>query len=419
MLFLEVPESRSTALYYAAARSLDLVPVLVTRYRAAEGDIADRLHVSNMDVATILSAVDQIGRERIAGVFAHADYTAEPAARVAAALDRPHADPKLISLCNDKHRLRDFLARSGLNTVDYHHATTVAEAQSAAEKFGGAVVVKPLSSSGSDGVRICRTSNQAALYAQRLLKSQPQGILIERYIDAPQYGIDFFDGIPLIFKRYHIHEGPFPIIEGVDLPAPPTTDCLTELRALSRSIIEEVGLVSGPAFMEFRYSDNKIYIIEINPRISLHGPVQLPIMGIDISALCIQFSCNLHYEVILPDNYNSKFCVTRHELRNFYSINSIKGIEEAKKIAGVKRIATNDPHFNRRGPVTCTLDRIFTVYTEANNIELAIDSANIAMSKIDIIYEKNIFFFIQYYLKQICGSIINFFTILRLKILGA
>jgi biotin carboxylase len=209
VLFLDVPNSGSRVRYYEAARSLGLLPVRVTGKATNTGDFdgSDVLQVSATDIDAVLAAVDEIGRERIAGVFACGSAFTERAAWIAEKLGLPHADPDAISLCNDKRRLRDFLTSKGVNTVNYRHVTTLAEAHEAAEWLGGAIVVKPISSTGSDGVRICRTRDEALLHARRLLKRKSDGLLMEQYIDAPQYSVECFDGIPLIVKRNYFLEG--------------------------------------------------------------------------------------------------------------------------------------------------------------------------------------------------------------------
>ena len=324
VLFLDVPNAGSTAMYYQTARSLELLPVLVTTYPSGGGKAADadRLRVSRMDLATILSAIDRIGRERIAGVFSAGSSQAELAARIAAALGRPHADPHAISLCNDKHRLREFLTRRGLNTVAYHHATTLSDAAGAVESFGGAVVLKPLSSTGSNGVRICRTPDEALSHARRLLKWKRNGLLVEKYIDAPQYSVECFDGVPLNVKQLHFSDGPFPIIIGIDAPAALTQDRLEELKDYSGSIINEVGLSDGPSFMELRYSGEQKYLIEINPRPSLDSPIELYVAtGIDITDLCLKFACGIPYgRDSFVKAHENRACAGRHLIRNGSSV---------------------------------------------------------------------------------------------------
>jgi biotin carboxylase len=378
-------------MYYEAARSLDLLPIPIKSHASGKNKVSESecLQVSSMDVGAILSAIDRIGRARIAGVFAGGSARAELAARLAAALDRPHADPETISLCNDKRRLREFLAHKGLNTVAFEYITTTSDAYSAARRLGGAVVVKPLFSTGSDGARVCRTSDEAVLHARRLLKRKSQGVLIEKYIDAPQFSVEIFDGIPLNVESIYISEGPYPIITGVEAPAPLERERFTEIKNYAASIAKEVGLLCGPAFIELRYSGVEKHIIEVNPRPSLNSPItQYIASGLNMAELCVKFSCGIPYDQEFFAKHGNRACVGRHVVRNGSSVRAIKGLEEARKVPRVKSIQVNEPNFGRRGPATCALDRIATVHSQAENIELAAASVNMAIKKLTIVYDK-------------------------------
>jgi len=372
-----------------------------------------------MDLDSVLSAIDRIGPERVAGVFAGGSAHAELASRAAAALGRPHADPDAISLCNDKHRLRAFLARKGLNSVDYQYVTTAPDAGEAVERLGRPVIVKPVSWTGSDGVRICRTPDEAILHAQGLLKRNPEGILAEKYIDAPQYSVEFFDGEPLIVKRDYVSDGPFPIIIGVDAPAALGCDHTTELEDYASSIIKEVGLSNGPSFMELRYSGADKYIIEINPRPALTSPIQIATtLGIDLASQCLKFACGIPYKRVTPKKCKGRAYAGRHVIRSGSSVRAIKGVEEARKVLGVKRISVFDSQFYRRGFATSAKDRIVTVHCEADNITLAAINADKAIKKISILYDAAPVALIKYYFRKISNYFFKFHTLCTKRMIG-
>jgi len=403
LLLLGVPDAGITATYYQAARTAGLKPVLVTTSRPRQGaaDASDRLYVSQIGQGAILAAVDGIGRDRIAGVFAHGDATAEVAARVAGALGRPHADPDAISLCNDKSRLRAFLERRGLNTVDYRHATTASEVSAAVESLGGVLVVKPISSTGSNGVRVCPTPDEAVTHAERLLKRKRDAVLVERYIDAPQFAIELFDGNALEVRQSYAAQGPFPIIVGHDAPASVPPERLAEIKTYAASIAKEVGMHRGPAAVQLRDSRTEKYVMEINPRASLNTPVDIyTATGIDIAALCVKFACGLPYGQDLRPTKN-RTCVTRFVVRNGSSVRTIDGLEEARKVPGVNRIHVAEPHFYRRGPATCAMDRIAAVYGESETVTQAAASAERAIEQLTIVYDRFPIDVIKFHIRKV------------------
>jgi len=391
VLFIDVPDSGIAALYYQAARSLDLAPVLLTTSPRGGSEVgaSDRLQVSKIELTTVLSAIERFGSERIAGVFGFKDRTAEFAARVAIALGRPHSNPDAISLCNDKHRLREFLARKNLNTVAYRHVAAVSDAAAAFASLGGAVVVKPKAAAGGDGVRVCRTADEAVLHARRLLKRQPDGVLFEKYIDAPQYSVEIFDGAPLSVKKTYSSEGPFPYMTGDDVPTPLSKECSAEIKDYARSIIRQVGLCDGPAVVELRCSAGEKYLIEINARPSYDGPMFMGIVnGVRLDRLCLQFFCGIPYEKELDTLTADRRSVAgRFVYRHGSSVKAIKGVEEARNVPGVVSVHVDPAGFYRRGPATNTRDRIVTIHAAAEDMEGAASSAELAAEKLTVVYD--------------------------------
>ena len=404
VLFLDVPNVGSRAKYYEAARSLKLLPVPVITSASDKKNFLELecLQVSSMDIGPILSAIDRIGRECIAGVFASGSAYTELAARLSAALGRPHADPDAISLCNDKRRLRDFLKSRGVNTVKYKHVTTFEDARTAAESLRGAVVVKPVSSTGSDGVRICRTADEAVLHARRLLKRKSDGILMEQYIDAPQYSVECFDGIPLIVKRTYFLAGSFPIMIGVDSPASINREASEDIKCYVQSILGQVGLIKGPGFVELRSSGEEKYLIEINTRPSTNSPVWLSAAtGIDLAGLCLKFSCGIDYDRTSLTPKFEKACAQRYLIRNGASVRTIEGSDKARTSPNVVMFEQTDSNFTRRGIPTSVYDRIATVQTAADTIDVAAASAETAIRKLTVVYDKFPMEKIKYYRRRI------------------
>ena len=406
VLFIDVPDSGSAALYHRAARSLDLVPVLVTESPSGGSDVAaGRLHVPKIALAEVLSAIDRIGRERVAGVFTCASVGAELAARLAAALGRPHADPEAISLCNDKHRLRAFLERKGLNTVPYRHVTTVSDARRAAESLGGAVVVKPVFSTGSDGVRVCRNCDEAISHVETLLKRKSDGVVIEKYIDGPMFAVELFDGKALVVKRNFISKGPFPITIGTDTPASLQNELCLDIKNYAASIIKVVGIASGPSALQLSASGVDKYLIEINPRPFLQSTIDTFIAtNINMAALCLKFSCGIPYTQEFFVSQKNRACATRYVVRNGSSVRAINRVAEARKLPGVKSVHITDSRFDRRGPATSAFDRIATVHSEADTIEEAAACAELALSKLTVVYDRFPVDLFKYYSRKLSLS---------------
>ena len=90
-----------------------------------------------------------------AGVTSSSEYSVATAAEAARALGLPHPDPDAVRDCRDKPTQRRRLAAAGLPGPAFGAAGSAAAAVAAAARVGYPVVVKPVSGSGSIGVRRC------------------------------------------------------------------------------------------------------------------------------------------------------------------------------------------------------------------------------------------------------------------------
>jgi L-amino acid ligase C-terminal domain 2 len=177
---------------------------------------------------------------------------------------------------------------------------------------------------------------------------------------------------------------------GNDSPAPINHEASEDIKHYVRSIFEKVGLVNGPGFVELRYAGEEKFLIEINTRPSTNAPVWLPaVAGIELADLCLKFSCGIDYDrtAALTPKFE-RACAQRYLIRNGSSVRAIEGTEQARTSPNVVMFDITDSNFSRRGIATSVLDRIATVQSAANNIELAAASADKALNKLSVVYDR-------------------------------
>ena len=108
----------------------------------------------------------------IAGVTSSSEYYIESAAALARRLGLPAADPNAIRRCRDKGAQWQRLHEAGVPVPRSRCADNPAEAVAAAEQLGWPVVVKPVSGSGSVGVRCCEDANAVRAHSEGLLEQR-------------------------------------------------------------------------------------------------------------------------------------------------------------------------------------------------------------------------------------------------------
>ncbi|MGI9523021.1 MAG: ATP-grasp domain-containing protein, partial [Hyphomicrobiaceae bacterium] len=323
------------------------------------------------------------------GVFACHDATAELAARIGATLGLPHGDVATIARCNDKLSCRDFLAANGYKSVDYRAVASPSEVAEAASALGGHVVVKPRSSTGSLGVKICRTPDEAVEWAYLLSAAGIDSLIVEAYLDGPQFAVTMFDGMPLIVTQSHLANGQIPLVTGTDIPANISGSERSAITEFARSISSNIGCTRGPIFIELRRVQNQCHLIEINPRPAVHSPVHVAgATGINLYELCLKFACGLPYSI--DDEMarsQPRAAALRFVIRDGISIQNLVGIKDAETTKNVESVFVFKSRLLRTGPASGSLDRVATVLAKAETVALAASSADEAIRKIRVIPE--------------------------------
>ncbi|WP_369359706.1 ATP-grasp domain-containing protein [Streptomyces sp. cg2] len=267
--------------FCAAARARGLRPVLLTRdparYPYAAEDGVDTLVLDAADQEAVLDACARLAdAEGLAGITSSSEYFVAAAALVARKLGLPGPDGEAIARCRRKDTQRELLARAGVPVPVFHAVREVAHAVRAAEEIAGSVVLKPVSGSGSVGVKLCRDRAEVRRWADELLSRTmdergtpvPGLILVEAAVDGPEFSVETFDGEVVTVVAKHLGPEPFYVETGHDIPAPVPADVAAALGDTAVRALRALGLGWGAAHTELRLSARGPVVIEVNPRLA-------------------------------------------------------------------------------------------------------------------------------------------------------
>lgn len=261
--------------FCAAARARGLVPVVLTnepqRYPYL---LADRLDVAIVDTADrdqILAACRWI--PGLAGVCSSSEYFCAVAADIAVALGLPAGDPHAMRVSREKDNQRRALAAAGVPVPRFGATQTAAGAATAAAVIGAPVVVKPVTGSGSVGVRLCHDPESARQHAADLLATTvnergmpvPRRVLVEEYVPGPEFSVEIFDGEVVAVVRKHVGALPHFVETGHDCPAHGRYDGVPEIASKA---VDVLGVGWGPSHTEVRLTPRGPVVIEVNPRLA-------------------------------------------------------------------------------------------------------------------------------------------------------
>ncbi|ESY46368.1 MULTISPECIES: lyase family protein [unclassified Mesorhizobium] len=280
-LFVESNTTGTGELLMKRARVLGFEPYLVTRdparYPFLKGSVAQVIEAETRSPDELIGVAAKLGR--VAGIYSSSDYFVEAASRVATAIGRPAANSEAIATCRNKWKQAVELRRQSITIPKTRLVTSVRDIENILAQATLPVVVKPVSGSGSSGVRLCDSaaaaikafeSARGALLDQVDLPSPD--ILIQQYVEGKEYSAEIiaYDGTLHCLGILAKHKGPPPcfVEVGHDFPAQLPEPSLRQLASYAARAVSALGLNFGPAHVEFVIAESGPVIIEVNPRLA-------------------------------------------------------------------------------------------------------------------------------------------------------
>ncbi|MEU2794619.1 ATP-grasp domain-containing protein [Streptomyces sp. NPDC007100] len=337
--------------FCAAARARGLRPVVLAkdpaRYPYIAEDGLDALVVDTSDLDAVRDACrGLLEGDGLAGVTSSSEYFVGTAAAVAHGLGLPAPDAAAIARCRDKSAQRAALAAAGVPVPAFRAVRDADGAVRAAAEIGCPVVLKPVSGSGSVGVRLCHDATDVHAWATGLLgdwtneRGVPGGgtILVEEYVDGPEFSVETFDAEVVGVVGKHVGRPPYFVETGHDVPAPVPEPQLSALGAGARAAITALGLTWGAAHTELRLGPRGPVVIEVNPRLAggmIPELVQLA-LGVDLVDAVVARACGLpcaHTPAAVA-HAAIRFLLTP----GAGTVTAVDGVREARGLPGVREV---------------------------------------------------------------------------------
>ncbi|MER9064771.1 lyase family protein [Mesorhizobium sp. M0698] len=280
-LFVESNTTGTGELLLKRARVLGFEPYLVTRnpsrYPFLKASVGRVIEAETRNPDELIEVAANL--PRLAGIYSSSDYFVEAASRAAKAIGFPAASPEAIATSRNKWKQATELHRQSISVPETRLATSFRDMETILAQAILPVVVKPVSGSGSSGVRLC-DSAAAAIKAFESAKDvlldqvdlASPDILIQQYIEGKEYSAEIiaYDGTLHCLGILAKHKGPPPcfVEVGHDFPAPLPDPSLKELGSFAAGAVSALGLEFGPAHVEFVMAESGPVIIEVNPRLA-------------------------------------------------------------------------------------------------------------------------------------------------------
>lgn len=399
LAFVESNTSGTGRLFARAAAQKGFRPIVLSdnpdRYSYVSRDGLDTLTVDTRSVSSLLDACRRLAADAgLAGVTSSSEYFVSTAARIARRLGLAGPSPVAVRECRDKFRQRRRLENAGVPMPAFRCATSIKSAVHAAQELGLPVIVKPVSGSGSVGVKLCLSVDEVGAHAAQLLKQThnergapvARRILVESVASGQEYSVETFDLKVIGITRKYL--GPLPdfVEVGHDFPAQLSPDAANAIKCIAQQSLEALGLGWGPAHIELRLTESGPQIIEVNPRLAggyIPELVRLS-LGIDLISETIvrvvgeqpelRSSCNDHTSI--------RFILAPGD----GLLVGVEGLDQAQSIpciAEVKLYSSPGTELRRHGDFR---DRVGHVIARASTHEEAVQAAEAAHKAVNLIH---------------------------------
>lgn len=355
--------------------------------------------------ATIAFATDLHRRMPLGGVMTMASESAVTVARTAVALGLPGLDPDAAWRATNKLLRQKCWRDAGVRAPRFGEAKTTAEAIRVAESLGWPVVVKPVDSAGSRGVRKVNVPAEMTAAVKEIAEhSNRPEFLIEEFLVGTEHSIEgiVIDGqvvwCGFSDRNYDKKEiyPPYFLEDGDTLPTTLSDSMLSAVKDLSTQAVKALGIAWGPVKGDILVAADGPRMIEMAARLSgdyfcyetipLHN-------GVNLLKAVMDLSLGLR---VTSRELQSKFqrgVALRYVWPKPGRITAIRGVDEVRAMAGV-HFFNWEPRWRDIGvggvitPARSMGERVGCVMTHAATRAEAVLIAEDAVQRIRIVTEK-------------------------------
>ena len=254
-------------------------------------DTADRLYFEPLTLEDVLNIIDT---EKPEGVIVQ--LGGQTPLKLAVPLEKEGVrilgtSPDSIDRAEDRKRFKEILHKLDLKQPDSETALSVEDAVKAAGAIGYPVMVRPSYVLGGRAMEIVYDEASLHDYMKRAVKASPEHpILVDKYLeDAIEIDVDAIsDGNKVVIGGIMEHIEEAGIHSGDSACSLPpyslSAEILDKVKAHSKVLAKELNVI-GLMNIQFAVKDNRIYIIEVNPRASRTIPYVSKSIGIPLAKL--------------------------------------------------------------------------------------------------------------------------------------
>jgi carbamoyl-phosphate synthase large subunit len=278
-------------------------------------DTSDRLYFEPLTFEDVMAVVN---REKPAGVIVQ--FGGQTPLNLALPLHAAGVPiigttPESIDLAEDRQRFGRLLAELGIPQPENGTALSVEEAHRIAARIGYPVLVRPSYVLGGRAMAIIFDDRSLDKYARSAVEVSPERpVLIDRFLeDAREYDVDALaDGVRVLIGGImeHIEEAGIHSGDSTSVLPPIVIEeeHLETMRDYTRRLGKALGVV-GLMNVQFAVAENRVYVLEVNPRASRTVPFVSKATGVPLAKIAARVMIGRKLEELgLTEDLQVKSC---------------------------------------------------------------------------------------------------------------
>lgn len=248
------------------------------------------------------------------------------------------------------------------------------------QRLGRKCIIKPADNSGSRGIVLLKNYNKDTIenaYGYSKQYSRSGELMVEEYMDGPEVSVETIsiNGVCNVIQiTDKLTTGaPFFVEMGHNEPSILPGDIQKQIIEVAIAANRAIGIENGPSHTEIKVTNNGPKVVELGARLGGDNITThlVPLStGVDMVECCIRIAIGEK-----PDlNFKyKKGAAIRYFNVDHGKITGITGIEEAKKIHGVKQISVVHGIGETLNGIKSSVDRAGFIITQANTPKEAIE----------------------------------------------
>jgi carbamoyl-phosphate synthase large subunit len=284
-------------------------------------DTSDKLYFEPLTHEDVLNIYEQEKPEGVIVQFGGQTPLNLAAGLKAAGVPIIGTQPESIELAEDRKLFAEMLDRLGLRQTPSGSATSEEQAVTIAERIGYPVLVRPSFVLGGRAMELVYHPEDLRRYMQSAIEVSPERpVLVDRFLeDAIEVDVDCIaDGERAVIGAIMEHIEEAGIHSGDSACVVPTFSLspaiLEEIAGATKAMARELN-VRGLMNVQFAVKDEKLYVLEVNPRASRTVPFVSKAIGVPLAKLAAKVMTGMtlgelsFVEEIVPPHYSVKEAV--------------------------------------------------------------------------------------------------------------